>query len=82
MLRSNAKQTHVLVDLERHFHLVVLDTTNDERLVQGKVTLDASRLHHLLYLESLLNIALFAVALDHDAVSYQVWFAGSGCLWL
>jgi len=36
----------------------------------------------LLSLEGLLNIAVFAVALNHDAVSDEIWLARRWRIWL
>ena len=68
VLGANAEHAHVLVDFERHLHLVVLDAADDQRLVQREVAFDACALHHLLSAEGLLYVAILAVTLDHDAV--------------
>ena len=82
ILGPDAESAHVLVDLKSHLHLVVLDTTNDERLVESKVTLDARLFHHLLGHEGLLYVAILAVAFDHDTVGYEVGFASCTRIWL
>lgn len=82
MLRSDAERAHVLVDLQGHLHLIVLNTANDKRLVESKVTLDAGLLHHLLRHEGFLNVAILAVAFNHDAVGDEVRLAGNRCIWL
>ena len=82
VLRSDAERAHVLVDLQGHLHLIVLNTANDKRLVESKVTLDAGLLHHLLRHEGFLNVAILAVAFNHDAVGDEVRLAGNRCIWL
>jgi len=82
MLLSDTKRAHVLKDLQGHFHLIVLNASNDKRFVKSKVTLDASLFHHLLGHEGFLNVAILAVAFNHDTISDEVGFAGNGCIWL
>ena len=76
MLGTDTKSTHILVHLQSHLHLIILDTANYERLVEGEVALDPCALHHLLCHEGLLNVAILAVAFDHDAVCDEVRFTG------
>ena len=76
VLRTDTKRPHVLIDFEGHLHLIVLNASNDERFVECEVALDARPLHHLLRHEGLLNVAILAVAFDHDAVGDKVWFTG------
>ena len=78
MLGTDAKSTHVLIHLQGHLHLIILDTADYKRFVQGKVALDPCSLHHLLCHEGLLYVAILAVAFDHDAVGDEVRFAGRG----
>ena len=80
VLRTNAKRPHVLVDFEGHLHLIIFDAAYDERFVQRKVALDASSLHHLLRHEGLLNVAILAVAFDHNAVGDEVRLASGTCI--
>ena len=76
MLRTDSKSTHILIHLKCHLHLIVLDTANYERLVEGEVAFDPCSLHHLLSHKGLLYVAILAVAFDHDAVGDEVWFTG------
>ena len=68
MLGTDTKSTHVLIHLQGHLHLIILDTADYKRFVQSKVALDPCSLHHLLRAKGLLYVAIFAVTLDHDAV--------------
>ena len=72
VLRTDAKCPHVLVDFQGHLHLIVFDASYDERFVKCKVALDAGPLHHLLRHEGLLNVAILAVAFDHNAVGDEI----------
>lgn len=74
----DAEQAHVLVHLECQLHLIVLDAADYEGLVEGEIALNPCLLHALLRYQGFLNVAILAIAFDHDAVGDEVGFAGGG----
>mmetsp|Transcript_70674 Transcript_70674/g.184052 ORF Transcript_70674/g.184052 Transcript_70674/m.184052 type:complete len:442 (+) Transcript_70674:1199-2524(+) len=75
-----AKRDHFLEETKASGHVIRLDATIHQRVVDELVALQAARLDGFRHLQSLVQIPRVAVALQHCRVRDQIWLQVAPCL--